>query len=174
MATGTIPLPIGAAIPPDGSTNNLAPGLSVVKSSASAPTPFYLVAAFDGTNDEQLVWSVVCPADYASSPVLKLLCYTTVTTGTFRFEGRVAATSSGDAQDIRAKAFAATNSNGTTAPTTAGYLKLLSITLTNDDSMAAGDDLMILLRRDADGTTGTDDITADVLVKAAWIEYTKA
>ena len=69
MATGTILLPIGAAILPDGSASNAAPAVQRVKSSASAPTPYFLQLAFDATTEEQCMWSFRMPADYASAPV---------------------------------------------------------------------------------------------------------
>ena len=94
------------------------------------------------------------------------------TTGSVRFEGFVMAVTDGDAQDVDADAFAATNSAGDTVPGTAGFLGEFTITLTNADSLAANDFVVIRLNRDADGTTGTDDATGDCEVVAATLEYT--
>lgn len=178
MATGTILLPIGGAIPPDASASNAAPAIVRVKSSASAPSAHFLQANFDPATDEMLWWSFRMPSDYASAPVLKVLFKLSSDTNTahnVRFEGRLAAVTSGDSTDVDAKALATTNSAGTTIPGTAGYLKELSITLTNDDSLAAGDFAIVYLRRDADGTTGTDDsTTGDCEVVAVSLEYTAA
>jgi hypothetical protein len=41
MATGSILLPIGAVVLPDGSTSNLGPAMQRVKSSATAPAPIF-------------------------------------------------------------------------------------------------------------------------------------
>ena len=55
-------------------------------------------------------------------------------------EGRLAAVSDPDATDVDAKAFAAANTAGTsTVPGTAGHMNEISLTLTNADSVAAGD-----------------------------------
>src|SRR5687768_9306033 len=72
MATGTIQLPVGGAILPDGSASNAAPGLLRVKSSAAAPSPYFWQLNFDASTEEQCYWSFRMPADYASAPVLKV------------------------------------------------------------------------------------------------------
>jgi hypothetical protein len=178
MATGYISLPIGGAILPDGSANNAAPSIQRVKSSNAASatntSPYFLQAAFDAAADESMMWSFQMPGDYASGPVLDVLYkMASATTGTVRFEGRIAATTDGDATDQDAKAFATTNSAGDTVPaTTAGKIGGFSITLTNADSLAAGDFVVVQLRRDADGTTGTDDAAGDCEVVAVRLSYT--
>lgn len=175
MATGTILLPVGAATLPDSSASNAAPAMQRTKSSASAPSVHFLQLAFDAATDEMCYWAFRMPADYASAPVLVVqFKMTSAVTGAVRFEGRLAAvTPNVDATDVDAKALDATNSNGATVPaTTAGKLGELSITLTNADSLAAGDYAIVSLRRDADGTTGTDDAAGDCEVVAASLTYT--
>lgn len=179
MSTGTIQLPIQAAVPPDGSTNNAAPAISRRKSSDTASStntpPCWYEAAFDAAADESLMWQFQMPADYSSSPVLKCTYkMASATTGSVRVEGRLAAYTPGtDTNDADAKAFATTNSAGQTVPaTTAGKEATISITLTNADSVAAGDFCIVQLRRDADGTTGTDDAAGDMEVVSVWLEYT--
>src|SRR5688500_14204363 len=66
MATGVILLPIGAAILPDGSAGNAAPGIVRFQSTAANPKPHFLVALFDPTTDEHLYWTFRMPSDYAS------------------------------------------------------------------------------------------------------------
>jgi hypothetical protein len=171
-------LPIGAATPPDNSTNNAAPAIQRVKSSDTASStntpPYFLQAAFDASADESLMWAFYMPGDYASAPVLDVLYkMASATSGSVRFEGRIAAITDGDATDADAKAFATTNSAGDTVPgTTAGKIGGFSITLTNADSLAAGDFVIVQLRRDADGTTGTDDATGDCEVVGVRLSYT--
>jgi hypothetical protein len=178
MATGYIVLPVGAATLPDGSTNNAAPAVQRVKSSDTASAtntpPYFLQLAFDGATDESCSWSFQMPGDYASAPVLDVLYkMASATTGTIRFEARIAAITDGDTTDADAKAYATTNSAGDTVPaTTAGKVGGFSITLTNADSLAAGDFVVVQLRRDADGTTGTDDVTTDTEVIAVRMSYT--
>lgn len=178
MATGYIQLPIGGAILPDGSTNNAAPALQRSKSSDTSSStntpPYFLQVAFDASADESMMWAFNMPGDYASAPVLNVLYkMTSATSGSVRFEGRLAAITDGDSTDADAKAFATTNSAGDSVPaTTAGKIGGFSITLTNADSVAAGDFVVVQLRRDADGTTGTDDATGDCEVVGVSLSYT--
>jgi hypothetical protein len=169
MATGHLILPIGAATLPDGSAGSAAPGITRVKSSAADPKPYFLVAAFDQTTKEQLMWSCQMPADYASAPVMRVMYFTTVTTGTFAVDGRVAAVSEPDSTDIRAKAFSTTNvSSAQTVPGTAGHPNEISLTLTNADSLAANDFVVFYLARDV----AADNAAADVSVFAVSVQYT--
>lgn len=171
MATGSILLSPGAATFPDGSASNAAPGLAVVKSSASAPAPYFMHLLFDAAVEEWCTWSFRMPADYASAPVLKVQYkMASATSGAVGWVAQVAAVSDGDAQDVDAKAFAAANSATVTVPGTAGYLDEASITLTADDSVAAGDLVILRLARDADDAA--DTATGDAEVVAAALTYT--
>lgn len=173
MATGSIPLTPGSATLPDGSASNAAPGVARVKSSASAPSIHFLHLLFDASTDEMCYWTFRMPESYASGPILKIqFKMASATTGSVRWEGRIAATTPGDATDVDAKALATTNSTGDTVAGTAGHIKESSVTLTNADSLAAGDLVTVYLRRDADGTTGTDDATGDAEVVACALNYT--
>ncbi|MFI7532569.1 hypothetical protein [Streptosporangium sp. NPDC049376] len=170
MATGTIVLPLSAATLPDGSSSNAAPALQRVKSSAAAPSPYFLQAAFDATTKEQIMWSFRMPVDYASGPVLKVQYkMASATTGNVIVEGRIAAVSDGDATDVDAKAFGSANSSSAiTVPATAGYLDEITLTLTNADSLAAGDFVIVYLARDA----VSDTATGDMEVVAVAVDYT--
>ena len=172
MATGTIVLPVGAATLPDGSASNAAPAVQRVKSSAAAPTPYFLQLAFDASTEEQAMWSFRMPADYASAPVLKVLYkMASATANGVVIEGRLAAVSDPDAQDVDAKAFAAANTSSTsTVPGTAGHMNEISLSLTNADSVAAGDFVVVYLARDV--AAGGDTATGDMEVIAVSIEYT--
>jgi hypothetical protein len=173
MATGTIILPIGAADLPDGSASNAAPDIRKVKSSASAPSPYFKHALFDASTKEQLYWSFRMPADYASGPVLKVqFKMASAVTGNVIVEGRLAAITPGDATDADAKAFAAANTSSATAvpATTAGKVGEISLTLTNADSLAAGDFVVAYLARDA--ANGSDTAAGDMEVVAVALTYT--
>lgn len=173
MATGSILLNPGAAVMPDGSASNAAPALQRVKSSASAPTPYFLQLAFDASTEEQVCWTLRMPADYASAPVLKVQYkMASATTGGVAFEARIAAVSDGDAQDVDAKAFAAANVGTATVPGTAGHLDEVSITMTNADSVAAGDFVVVYLNRDP--AHASDTATGDAEVLAVALTYTTA
>ena len=172
MATGSIPLPIGAASLPDGTASNAAPAIQRVKSSASAPTPYFLQAAFDAATREQLMWSFRMPADYASAPVLRVQYkMASATSGNVIVEARLAAVTDGDATDLDAKAFAAANTSSATAvPGTAGHLDEITLALANADSVAAGDFVIVYLARDA--ANGSDTATGDMEIVAAALLYT--
>jgi hypothetical protein len=172
VATGTLVLPIGAARVPDGSASNLAPAITSVKSSASAPSPYFLQAAFDAAGTEQIMWSLRAPTNYASGPVLKVQWKAAAVTGDVRWEGRLAAFTPGtDSTSLDAKAFAAANNATTTAgATTAQRVVETSITLTNADSIAAGDFAVVYLARL--GADGADTMSGDALVVAAALDYT--
>lgn len=171
MATGTIQLSIAAAVMPDGSASNAAPAIQRVKSSASAPTPYFLQAAFDATTEEQIMWAFRMPADYSSAPVMKVMYkMASATTGGVAFEGRLAAVTGGDAQDVDAKAFGTANTGTDTVAGTAGHMKEVSFALTNADSVAAGDFVVAYLNRDP--ANGSDTATGDCEIVAVAITYT--
>ncbi len=171
MATGSILLPIGAAVLPDGSASNAAPAIQRVKSSATAPAPYFLQAAFDASTEEQVMWSFRMPADYASAPVLRVQYkMTSATTGGVAFEARIAAVSDGDSQDVDAKAFGSANVGTATVPGTAGFLDEVTVTMTNADSVAAGDFVVVYLNRDP--AHASDTATGDAEVVGVALLYT--
>lgn len=170
MATGYILLPIGAAVLPDGTANNAAPAIQRVKSSAAAPTPYFLQAAMDTTTQEMMMWSFLMPGDYASAPVIrcryKML---SATSGTFGLLVYIAAVSDGDAQDVDAKAFASVNTiTAVTVPGTAGFIDEITGALSNADSLAANDFVVLRVGRDV----ANDTATADAELLAVTLEYT--
>lgn len=171
MATGSIALSPGAAIFPDGSASNAAPQIQPGKSSAGPPTPYFLQLAFDASTEEQCMWSFRMPADYSSAPVLKVQYKMfSATTGGVAFEARIAAVSDGDAQDVDANGFDAANVGTATVPGTAGHLDEVSITLTNADSLAAGDFVVVYLNRDP--AHASDTAAGDCEVVAVALTYT--
>jgi hypothetical protein len=125
-----------------------------------------LALAFDPTTDQTAVWRLIIPQGVSSTLTLVVsYIMASATTGSVRFQAAVEAITPGDATDLDAgESFDTDNSAGATVPGTAGYEAALSITLTNADSYAAGDRVTIRLRRDADGTSGTDDAAGDCYV----------
>lgn len=174
MATGSILLPIGAAVLPDGSASNAAPAIYRRKSTAAAPTPYWLEAAFDASTTERLFWSFRLPADYASTPVMKVLWkMASATTGNVVMTTRVAALSDGEASTANALALANANVSAATAvPGTVGHIKAISISITNlpAGGFAAGDFVVVYLIRDSSDVN--DTATGDLELVAASLEYT--
>lgn len=171
MTVGNVILTPGAAVLPDGSTNNAAPALQRVKSSASAPGIYALQLCFDASAEEWATWQFRMPDDYASGPTLKIAWKaTSATSGGVVWDARVSATSSGDSQDVDAQDFDSANTATGTAPGTAGYLLETSITLTNADSVAAGDFVVVRLARAA--ANGSDTATGDAELMMAAVSYT--
>jgi hypothetical protein len=171
MPTGVINLPIGSAIPPDGSAGNLPAGIVRVKSSAANPPPYFLQALFDAAQDEWLAWAFRLPPDYVSTPVLKLqFKMFSAVAGNVIFEGRVAAVTPGDAQDVDAKAFAAANvSAGVAVPATAGFMAEASLALTTNNNLAAGDFTVLYVARL--GSNASDTAAGDLELLTAALEY---
>lgn len=178
MATGTIPLHIGSANPPDGTASNKAPKILKRKSSSAAPAPYRLEAAFDPNtgaavaDDQYLCWGgIEVPADYASGLVFKFAWkMASATANNVVDDARIGAVTSGDAVDVDAKGFAAQNLSATLAvPGTAGYLTVSSITLTNNDGVAAGDIIDVYFGRV--GSSANDTAAGDQEVTECWLEY---
>ena len=171
MATGQILLPVSGAIPSDGSTTNAAPEPIRVKGSAAAPAPHFVEQRFDPSTDEHLQFSFRMPQDYASGPVLKLLWKASVTANSVVWGSRLSAITPADVDTPNEHAFATANTATTAANTTeARRLVETSITLTNADSVAAGDLVILQVYRDADNAS--DGVTVDAELVAVSLEYT--
>lgn len=158
MATGTIIIPVqGAKLP----TSNPA-------QIDGGQNRWYLL--FDATTGESVQWQFRMPTDYVSGLVLKLqYSMASATTGGVAFDASVAAITDGDSEDIESAGFASVNTGTATVPATAGYLDEISITMTNADSLAANDLLMLKIARDP--TNGSDTATGDAELAAISIEY---
>lgn len=125
--------------------------------------PFW---AFDADTDEILrSQAFQMPAAYAGSGTLKLDVWymmASATSGDVRLVASVEAVTDGDAVDLDAgESFDSDNTATETVPGTAGHPSKLTITLTNKDSVAAGDYVRIKLSRDANHGS-EDDATGDL------------
>jgi hypothetical protein len=125
-----------------------------------------LVLDFDGSTDEETIFQSVLPSAYAGGglTVDTWCALSSATSGSFRIQ---AAFERMDVSslDIDADSFASFQSAGGTAPGTSGQFVKVSVTFTsgaNMDSLAASEPYRLKIRRDADGTSGTDDITTDL------------
>lgn len=125
----------------------------------------HLVLDFDGATDEEAVFEGVLPRRYGSGGLtVNIHCsFTSATSGSVRWQAafeRIDASS----LDIDADSFAAFQSAGGTAPGTSGQVIVVAVAFTDGaqmDSLAVGEAFRLKIRRDADGTSGTDDITTD-------------
>lgn len=156
MATRAIFTPNSAEFP---SANF--PQLTTIHTTERIP-----VLAFDAATAEACFWSVVAPQGLSGTQYLVVqYCMASATSGKVDFTVAVQAVTPADALDLDASTGYDT-ANAITAPTvpgTAGYMDAFTCTLTNADSMAAGDLVRIKLTRDA--TDGTNDTaTGDALI----------
>ena len=156
MATRAVFLPISAEFPTS--------AFPALKKDAQDR----MLLAFDASSDENVYWTGIAPQGLTGTITLVVSYYmASATSGAVRFQAALEAVTAADATDLDAGvSFDTDNSNGATVPGTAGYLGQLSITMTNADSMAVGDLFRLRLRRDADGTSGTDDASGDCHVLA--------
>ena len=168
---GTIELTPGAAVFPDGTSSNAAPALQRVKSSSGPPNSYFDQLCFDATTEEQCLWQIpYWPADYVSTPTVKITYkMASATTGGVAFEVRLAAISDADAADADAKALGTANVGTDTVPGTAGYTNTVSFGLTNNDSVAVGDFVVVYLNRDP--AHASDTATGDAEVLGIAITY---
>lgn len=177
MATASILLIPAAATMPDGATNEAAPAIIRNQSSfaagANAPKVHFLSLDFDATTDEHCFFSWRMPSDYASGPVLKLQWMANATSNAVVWVAKIGAITPADADTPIEHVQAADNSATTNVNTTeANRLVETSITLTNADSLAAGDLVLLTILRDA--SAAGDTCTVDAKLVAATVEYTTA
>ncbi len=162
MATATILLPVqGAKI-----------GGSYITAGArldQGDGPFKLLFAADST--ESALFQFRVPTDYSSAPVLKLI-YSMASATADKVDIEVEVMSVADGEDVDTSSFDTLNEivGGTTVPGTAGFADSISITLTNNDSMVAGELILIRINRDHDD--GDDTATGDLELLAVSLEYT--
>jgi hypothetical protein len=135
----------------------------------------HFLAAFDLTTDESLDFADVLDRRYTGGGITCVLAWAadTVTSGTCRWEG-LFERHQDDTDDLDADSFAASQSAGTVTASAAGELKYTTITFTNAqiDGILVGEDFRFRVRRDADGTTGTDDMASDAHLKSVELRET--
>jgi hypothetical protein len=132
------------------------------------------VLDFDGTTDEEACFTGVMPHHYGggSIAVRLLVGMTSATSGAARWQTDFERILSGTL-DVDADSFSGTfQSAGLTIPGTAGVFTWVTITHTNAqiDGLVAGDAFRLKVRRDADGTSGTDDQTTDAELLAVELQ----
>lgn len=131
--------------------------LTQVEAGTADPIPNDYVLSYIGTVDYYSQWQGRWPSSAGTStPHAKGNFYMgTAIAGSVVFGVQVAARSVGDAKSN--KTFATVNYGTVAVPGTAGIIATFDITLTNNDSIAAGDSVNVLLFRytaDAQDTAG--------------------
>lgn len=119
------------------------------------------VLEFDATTNETAYWTFVAPSGITGT-LTAVIYYimATATSGDVDVDVSLEAISDGDTVDLdAATSFAAVNSvDNVTVPATAGYLDKISVTLTNDGSITAGDYVRLSLTRDAASDTAAGNL----------------
>lgn len=118
------------------------------------------VVAFDAapSTSEYCYWTGIAPQGLGTTlTAVVYYAMASATTGGVVFDVAVEAVTPTDALDLDATTSFDTTNTGTDAsvPATAGYMETISITLTNKDSIAAGDYFRLRLTRDHDHATDT-------------------
>ena len=156
MATRAILTPLSAEFP---SSNY--PALTVVNTRP--------VLAYAASTDETAYWTIVAPQGLTGTItcVLSLIGNAAGTNSTY-WEVAVEAVTSADATDLDSStSFGTVNTGNVAMPSTQGHLVQLTVTLTNNDSIAAADYVRISIARDANN--GSDNFAADAYLLAAEI-----
>lgn len=130
-----IPLLASAAVPLDGSTSNDTAVMFRQKGALSGLDPFTLTIRFGINNHAQ--WTFVIPANFDSAPVLTFWGVGSSAVGTHTFDARIRCATPNNSENWGGAAWDTVNSLASIGFTT--FLDTIVITLTNADSMTAGD-----------------------------------
>lgn len=158
------------------------PAISIVESTGTG-TPRYRVADFDATTDEIIYYSFVLPSDYtaSSSPIVDVYWFSNDVGAneTCVWGIQVSATTEADADSMIECAMDADilYISEDVDVNEANRLMVTSGTLTYAtymDGAAAGDMVTIAIRRDADSTGATDDLTSDARLVAVHVKIPRS
>jgi len=148
--------PLGAEFP---STNF--PQLTISHTTSRRPA-----LAYDATTKETAHWTAIAPQGLTGTmtAIITYAMVSAVANGV-AFDVAVEAITDNDATDTdAATSFDTDNTANETVPATAGYISQLSVTLTTQDSIAAGDYFRLSVARDP--ADAADTATGDCLVLA--------
>lgn len=169
MANVYLHLPAQAAIPPASNAATLA---TVNLTASSDPLP---VLAFDAGTDEAAHFVLALP-DYASGNPTLAINWTaaSATSGDVIWAAQLlAVTPNTDSGALSGEAFATANTvTDTHLGTNAGRVMTTTITISNLDSLTAGDLVILKIYRDADA--GGDTMTGDAYLVDAVLTYANA
>lgn len=160
----------GAAALPDGSSGNLAPGLSRRQGTEANPKKHFFTLDFDGAGaKEHAWWTFPLPQDYISAGTLRILWQANATANSCKWQARIAATTAGDADTHLEHAGSSLATVTTATNATEARRGNSSIITLNTDSMAPGDLVTLLLMRDS--VDAADTLTVDAEVTGVILEY---
>lgn len=128
--------------------------------------------AFDAASDETAYWKFLADSYGSGNLTVDIFWYAdTASSGDVIWDVGIAAiTADTDTQDIETKAFATINSvTDTHLGTTGQRLHKAVVTVSNLDSLAAGDVVHLKLNRDANNAS--DTMTGDAIVVAVRVSY---
>ena len=149
-------------------SNTTAAGIELVESSAGTPTPAWYQASYNGTAVLARQWSKPIPPEYKDSPAIEFIGYMgTATAGTIVVSAYVSSIGAGASG--AARPFDAANAATITVPGTAGICFAGTISMTNNDSMAAKDHAIFMLARS--GTATADTAGGDLKIKSVAFRY---
>jgi hypothetical protein len=124
-----------------------------------------MVLEFDAATDESSVFVGVMPEAASLGSGLKVRIHwmaDTATSGTCRWGVQIERMNTDEDSD----SFDTVATAGSTTNGTSGIITTTEITITTIDSVAAGEPYRLKVFRDADGTSGTDDMTGDAQLVA--------
>lgn len=124
-----------------------------------------MVLEFDAATDESAVFVNVMPEAASLGSGLKIRIHwmaDTATSGTCRWGVQIERMNTDEDSD----SFDTAATGGSTTNGTSGIITTTEITITTIDSVAAGEPYRLKVFRDADGTSGTDDMTGDAQLVA--------
>lgn len=133
--------------------------------------PLYALA-FDASTDEAAFWTFIATSYGSGNVTVRVFWYAdTATSGDVIWEAQLAAiTANTDTQDVETKALATLNNvTDTHLGTTGQRLHSADITVSNLDSLAAGDFVALRLARDANNAS--DTMTGDAIVTKVIVSY---
>ena len=125
-----------------------------------------LVLDFDDSTDESMHFAGFMPRHYDGGGITVTVGWmaTTATSGTISLDVGFKSVTD-DADDLDSKSFAAVNNANPTTASATGEVDYIAITFTDGadmDSVAAGEYFRMIVTRDANGTTSTDDLSGDM------------
>jgi len=138
------------------------PAITIVESTGTG-TPRFRVADFDASSDEIIYWTLSAPSDMASGDWEAVVYWYANDVGPnegVAWAIAVSATSEGDADDMEEQAVDTANvATEDVNETEATRLMVTTITMSNLDSAAAGDNVTMQFFRDI--SNAADDLTSD-------------
>lgn len=133
----------------------------------------HIVLDFDADSDEDAIFLSVLPRNYAGGGITVDLHWmaSSAVSGACRWQVAIERHQAGT-DDSDSDSFAAAQSAGSTAPGTSGSEAVTSVAFTDGaqmDSLAAGERFRLKVTRDANQTSGTDDMAGDAELVAVEI-----